>query len=231
MGLTIRKGFTLIELVLASLMFGFIMMSLASIYSTANKHMFQSYRQNTVKSTVSTAMKSITNSLAEANRIDLPAIGGDGDSLRFAVNVDQNGCYPINPALPVSWHEFCYAPGKTAQCPSGNCLYHHTGAVAVPGGNTGCPDGTAWPAVYPVFSGLCGNAVGTVTQLAAFVEPPAGTPIFSRSGALGATVVNIRLRVLWDPAATAVAGRDFRTTATPIDTTLTTSVRVTRTGQ
>src|SRR3989339_356803 len=111
MKLTIRKGFTLVELVIATLIFGFMVMSLATLHSTASKHMLQSYRQNTVKSNASVAMRTITARLAEANRIDAPAPGNSGNTLRFAVNVDQrSGCYPINPLVPTSasWHEFCY---------------------------------------------------------------------------------------------------------------------------
>ena len=60
-----KKGFTLIELLIAILLFGFMAMSLATIYSTANKHMFQQYRHNAVKSAASVAMKDIIKSSIE----------------------------------------------------------------------------------------------------------------------------------------------------------------------
>ena len=138
----IRKGFTLMELVLATLMFGFMMMSLASIYSTANRHMFQSYRQNIIKSNASTAMKTITVRLSEANRVDAPIEGFSGNFLRFAVNVDQtSGCYPVNPAITPTWHYFCYIPKAGANCTPADCLlYYHTANYTGPGGG-GCPSG------------------------------------------------------------------------------------------
>jgi len=232
MKLRTRKAFTLVELIIASLLFGFMIMSLATIYSTATKHMFQSYRQNTVKSNASVAMKTITAKLAAANRIDLPGPGSWGNSLRFAVNVDQTtGCYPINPAEPVTWHEICYAPDVTGTCPLGNCLYYHTGTIAG-GGN--CPNAPFWGAFYQSSVG-CGTAgLGTVTLLASFVQPPAGGAMFSRAlgnGTLGNNVVNISLRVLWDPAVVSTAGRDFRASSKKIDSTLTTSVGIVRAGQ
>jgi Tfp pilus assembly protein PilV len=247
MELKTREGFNLVELVIATLLFGFMMMSLATIYSTANKHMFQNYRQNTVKSNASMAIKTITARLFEANKIDVPAIGASGNILRFADNVDQtSNCYPINNAVttvpPVSWHEFCLysaAPNYTTPgvaCPSGSCLYYHTGSIPVNNvTNPGCPDGPAWSGVYPNSPpGLCGVALAgtTVTLLASFVYVPAGGAIFSRTGPAGNTVVNISMRIKWDPAdpANHASGHDFSTTGKAIDTTLTTSVRVGRSG-
>ena len=125
--MTQRNGFTLAELVIASLIFGFMITSLATIYSTANKHMFQQYRQNTIKSGASVAMKAIVSKLTAATRIDCPCLPSPapcpagcsgvtaGNILAFAVNVDQNsGCFPIStlataPFTP-SWHRF-WGPG------------------------------------------------------------------------------------------------------------------------
>ncbi|OGS29928.1 MAG: hypothetical protein A2218_12260 [Elusimicrobia bacterium RIFOXYA2_FULL_53_38] len=233
MKLTIRKGFTLVELVIATLIFGFMVMSLATLHSTASKHMLQSYRQNTVKSNASVAMKTITARLAEANRIDAPTPGNSGNTLRFAVNVDQtSGCYPINTSLPASWHEFCHVPGVTTRCPLGNCLYYHTGPIAG-GGN--CPNGPFWNPVYPPSVPCCGCSpgYGTVVQLASYVQPLAGGALFYRTPQLGNTLIKIRLRILWDPAAIAAVpgGRNFTKTAKIIDKTLNTTVRINRTGQ
>jgi len=234
-----RKGFTLIEFLIAILLFGFMAMSLATIYSTAHKHMFQNYRQNTVKANASVAMKTITSRLQQGNRIDLPLPGESGNILAFAVNVDQvSGCYPVNPDTPsmTAWHYFCYLPGVTAQCPLGNCLFYHTGPIA---GGAGCPSGTVWNTAngYPV-AGNCGRITrpgeAVPLLLSSFVSP--APSLFSRpnggAGTLGNSVVNINLRVYWDPWAQAVPGvKDFRSTARLIDVTLNTNVRVVRSGR
>ncbi len=213
-----REGFTLIELLIVTIIFGMMTMSLAAIYSTANKHMFQGYRQNAIKSGASLAIKTISSRLTEATRIDSPSAGGSNE-LAFASNVDQlTGCYPVNPDEDVVWHKFCYIPGITAQCPQGNCLYYHTGTIQVIGGGK-CPGGQVWGggSVYPA----CGS--GTVMRLASFVQPPAGGFLFSRDSTMGNTLVNVRLRVLWDPAA---SGQSKFSTARAIDTTLTTTAHV-----
>ncbi|HBA61697.1 MAG TPA: hypothetical protein DCZ92_12975, partial [Elusimicrobia bacterium] len=44
-----RSAFTLMELMVAILIFGFMSAAMASIYSTANRAMFQNYRGNFVK--------------------------------------------------------------------------------------------------------------------------------------------------------------------------------------
>ena len=211
-----RKGFTLAELVIATLIFGFMAASLTTIFSTAHKHMFQNYRMNTFKSNASVAMKTLTARLQEANRIDLPGPGASGDTLAFVVNVDQlTGCYPVNPSESVTWHYFCRSGVVTAACPSGSCLYYHTGPIN--GGGAGCPNGPFWAGSYSVS---CGNFGGTVTQLASFVN--FASPLFSRQGN---DLVNINLRVYWDPAAGLHSG-NFSTTDKIVDTTLKTTVRV-----
>jgi prepilin-type N-terminal cleavage/methylation domain-containing protein len=44
-----KKGFTLIELIVVTLIFSIILAAMAAIYSTAHKHMFQDYRASKVK--------------------------------------------------------------------------------------------------------------------------------------------------------------------------------------
>ncbi|OGR41395.1 MAG: hypothetical protein A2X35_10315 [Elusimicrobia bacterium GWA2_61_42] len=221
-----RRAFTLAELLIATIIFGFMMTSMAGIYSTANKHMFQNYRQNTIKSSALVAMKTITSRLQEANRIDVPAPNASGNTLAFAINVDQlNGCYRINSQVVPTWHYVCLAPAINIACPYGNCLYYHTGDIA---GGGGCPAGPFWSVgSYPV--GACGQAVAgqTVTQLSAHVIPV--TSLFSRTAAdvAGKPVVKVRMRVFWDPATNFTPGtRDFRTAGQRVDATLITAVRL-----
>ncbi len=228
-----RKGFTLAELVIATLIFGFMIISLALIYSSANNHLFHNYRMNTFKSNASIAMKTITSKLQEANRIDAPGFDASGAILAFAVNVDQlSGCYPVNPAEPVRWHYFCHSSAVTSECPSGSCLYYHTDTIVVPSGNN-CPSGpSVWTTTdYPVLA--CGGAYGTVTLLSSDIFPKTAPELFSRrsiDGIAGSALVNISLRVRWDPVTNNTTGRDFRTTDKLIDTTLNTTVRVNRAG-
>ena len=54
-----RGGFTLIELIVATMISSFIALSLVTIYSTANRHVFQTSRANAVKADLSVAMKAL----------------------------------------------------------------------------------------------------------------------------------------------------------------------------
>ena len=84
-----RAGFTLAELILSVFIFSFIAASLATIVSTTNRHMFQNYRRNVLKTNVLLSMRRVQNNLSVATRIDLPLAGARNTSLAFAVNVDQ----------------------------------------------------------------------------------------------------------------------------------------------
>ncbi len=212
-----RPGFTLAELILAVIIFSFMATSLATIYSTANRHMFQNYRTNIVKSNVGLAMRAIQNTMAGATRLDLPAYNSSGNVLAFATNVDQNtGCYPVNtaalsaavigtqvsPASPPTWHYFCVAQDATT--PGVTALYYHTAPIT---GGTGCDvaspstwNGTG-PAGYPSYCGFGGG--GTVTLLMQIKDnaaPVAIQDFFSRRNSDGVyekDLVLIRLRSFW----------------------------------
>jgi prepilin-type N-terminal cleavage/methylation domain-containing protein len=165
-----RPGFTLAELMIAIIIFGFMITSLATIYSTSTRNMFQNYRGNAIKTNVGVAMRKIQNTLSVATRIDRPtktgAVTDAGNILAFATNVDQtSGCYPVGPGS-AAWHYFCVPAG-------GSILYYHTGAI--PGG-TGCAAAapSTWNGPYPVaFCGIGGG--GTVTAL---MDNAAPNPVF-----------------------------------------------------
>lgn len=227
--MTYRKGFTMAELILALFIFGFMSMSLATIYATANRHMFQNYRRNILKTNADFAMKVIHNTLSTATRLDFPAYGAAGNALAFASNVDQlNGCYRISTADPAAWHYFCVAPD--AANPGVNNLYYHTGVIN--GGNAGCM--TAAPAIWnPAYPNFCGfGGGGTVTLLMQYVvppDPPRSQFTFSRAaldGVREVPSVRVTLRSFW-----VAANRGFGSNQRDIDFTLDSLITVNRTSQ
>lgn len=230
--MTNRKGFTLAELVLALFIFGFMSMSLATIYGTANRHMFQNYRRNTIKTNADFAMKVLHNTMATATRLDFPAYGAAENRLAFASNVDQSGCYRISTADPASWHYFCVAADPVL--PGVTNLYYHTGNIG--GGAAGCMAAApaTWSPSYPAFCGPGGG--GTVTLLMQHVASPLPQPpdsqttfIFSRSPldrVNEVPAVRIRLRSQW-----IAANRGYGGSQRDVDFTLDSLVSVNRTSR
>lgn len=218
-----REGFTLAELVLSVFIFSFIAASLATIVSTTNRHMFQNYRSNTIKTNVLISMKAIQNNLSMATRVDTPAINNSGTVLAFARNVDQNtGCFPVTSAAPASWHYFCQA---------GTSLYYHTGNITYIAANA-C--GTATPAIWNPLTVVptCGPGGGGLLLMES-VSPSLlfGGALFSRrttDGITGVDTVRVQLRSLWIAAAPAAVGANFTTTQRDVDTTLDTVIRFNR---
>lgn len=234
-----RKGFTMAELILAIFIFGFMSMSLATIYATANRHMFQNYRRNVIKSGADFTMKAIQNTLTTATRIDSPAYGSAGNVLAFASNVDQGtlpafgpGCYRIDPTTPATWHYFCTAADPNL--PGVTDIFYHTGTI--PGGNGGCM--AAAPATwngtggngYPAYCGFGGG--GTVTLMMQYVvppDPPRSQYVFSRAAADGVRqvpAVRVTLRSQW-----IAANRGFASSQRDIDFSLDSIITVNRTSQ
>ena len=214
-----REGFTLAELILSVFIFGFISASLATIVSTTNRHMFQNYRRNIIKTNLLLSMRAIQNNLSVATRVDLPAIGGQGNVLAFAVNVDQmDGCYPISAGNTVSWHYFCLAANTN--------LYYYTGTI---NGNAATACGTPGPALWNPGTGYtvpaCGGNGGTLMMENASPPPSVGT-LFTRRPADGvneADIVRIALRTFWS-----AAGRGFGSSQRDVDSTLDSVVKFNR---
>lgn len=213
-----REGFTLMELLVASVIFSFVIAALVTISSTAHRHMFQSHRSNVVKTGVLLGMRSIQNNLSVATRLDVPAAAGQDDRLAFAVNVDQTtGCYPVGPGN-VTAHYYCLLNGV---------LYHH--AVGIAGDSTPACSAMTVPgnpftaARYPVACGPGGG--GTVTLLTRDVVPV--TTLFSRRGLIDGVyemdTVMVRLRSVWSAAA---VGADA--TARDVDFSMNTVVKMNR---
>ncbi len=220
-----RRGFSLAEMMIGVMISGMVLASLASIHSTSTTHLFQNYRQNTIKNGASVAMKTVMTRLSLATRIDNPAFGNSGNILAIAENVDQlTNCRPIRAGEPVAWHYFCRFTNITVSCPSGNCLMYHTGTIA---GGTGCPNTVAEPAVpYPAFCGPGGG--GTVTKLTDYLNV-AASPLFSRRNVPVANpdvaerdTVRVRIRVTWTPSV------PLSRSARPVDSQLETTGSIQR---
>ena len=231
-----RSGFTLAELVIAVLIFGFMSASLATIYSTANRHMFQNYRSNMLKSNVSMAMIDIRHNLQQATRVDIPAVGAGGNFLAFAVNVDQlTGCYPVNKAATVTpaWHYFCTAPD--AVDPTIINLYHHTATISGNASWCGSSPSNFWAGADGYLVPVCGAAIPgqTVTLLmqhsAAPLSPPYSASMFSRRASAPDNVyerdaVLVTLRSFW---VASLRGFGTQQRQRDVDFTLTSLVSIT----
>ena len=223
-----REGFTLAELGLSVFIFSFMAASLATIVSTTNRHMFQNYRTNIIKTNVLISMKSIQNRLSVATRVDLPAVGTGDFRLAFATNVDQNtGCYPVYAAAgQPAWHYYCLA---------GSRLYYYTGPINGGVNACGTPAPTIWCANNPVAAGCygvaaCGGGSGTLLMESVLPTLPGGV-LFSRRAADGVNevdTVRALLRSQWRAAAPVTAGADFRASQRDVDTTLDTVIRFNR---
>ncbi len=225
-----RPGFTLIELLIAVLIFGYMSLSMATIYSTANRHMFQNYRNNMIKSNVALAMRDIRRNLSQATRIDLPLYNNPtGSELKFAINVDQTtGCYPINQYAPVTWHYFCTAPDPGD--PTFTDLFHYTGTVATDTTWCGSAPDKFWDPLTQYAVPACGAGGGTIImQYSVPADAPNSSVMFSRRPAAPDNVyeadsVLVTLRSRW--VATARFGGVAKASQRDVDFTLSSKVKL-----
>lgn len=176
-------GFTLVELMLATLIFSMVIAGLASIYTTAFSQSGSVLRDARLKSTAMLSFKQMTQSLVSATRLDSPPKNGSGVVLSGCTNMAPDG-QQNTMALGFGAFTFCVQPGAVGACQDPNdstsvrpapCLFSYTW-------NNVCPP----PAVS---AASCGNSVNGATPvfMASRVMPPTGIPnYFVRTTAMAA---------------------------------------------
>jgi hypothetical protein len=216
-----RKGFTLIELVVATFIFGFIIIAMAIIYSTITRYMHQNYRQDVWKTNTALAMRTIHHKLLVATRIDSPAFGASGAELKFAVNVDQlTGCYPISPGDPVTWHYFYL--GSVSPAPPLSQLFYCSGNIT---GGAGCANSPPFPGA-PSYT-----CVGASPPILILDHVAPIVPVFSRQNAQDVNerdTVAVNLRIHWDPTKLSDTGKSLGASQRVINYSLKTVIKINR---
>lgn len=169
-----ERGFTLVELMLATLIFSMVIAGLAAIYSTAFSQSGAVLRDARLKSSAMIAYKDMTQRLVGATRLDSPTATGSGSVLRGCTNMAPDGVQNTT-AIGFSSFGFCVQPGAVGACGSATspapCLFSYN-----------------WPNVCPapaLTNANCGNAVSGVPpeMLASRVLVPAAyANYFVRTG-------------------------------------------------
>lgn len=174
-----REGFTLVELMVASLLFALVVAGLAAIYATVFKQARRILVENRVKNQAAYAMKAVKMELAQATSAELPAAGTSGQHLSGCRGFKADGAPMVSTAggfgaFDTGCFHFCVRTtpgGGTADtsCTSAGqdppserpaaCLYYYP------------PGSGAWGGPPPptVTDSTCGDTVGGVApELLAF---------------------------------------------------------------
>lgn len=177
------SGFTLVELMLATLIFSMVIAGLAAIYTTAFSQSGAVLRDARLKSTAMISFKTITQGLVSATRLDSPAKNGSGAILSGCTNMAPDGVQNTA-ALSFGSFAYCVQPNAVGLCQDPNdpnsvrpapCLFSYTWT------NTCPPPG--------VTVANCGNSIGGVAGafMASRVMVPTGLPnYFVRTTAMAA---------------------------------------------
>jgi prepilin-type N-terminal cleavage/methylation domain-containing protein len=176
-----KKGFTLIEMLIAVAIAALFFLSLTVIFTSAHKGMLNAYKNNVLKNKVTYAMTHIQDNLNVASRIDLDEgdfntvpcdIGSAASDTVFTVdyiagayNIDKDeGCYPMDINYSARIFFYCFADTDTD---GSRELYYYERTIAG-NPNTYCPivdpvNGFNYT-VYPQNS-QCGNPQGGITPV------------------------------------------------------------------
>ncbi|MFH1618735.1 MAG: type II secretion system protein [bacterium] len=193
------EGFTLVEVLVAVLIFSLVITGLAAIYATSQRYLSQSFKQNLIKGEIAMAAKTVTRALNLATRIDSPASGQEGDTLAFAVNIAEDGCRPMVSGPPTEWYYFCAkSKGVISGIPRGD-LYMHSGSVT---DVVACPANSPTSITYSV--GSCGDSSGKLILKDMSCDPVSGCNWVKRNApdGEGANDIKIKLTVEKNPSAT-----------------------------
>ncbi|MFA6583771.1 MAG: prepilin-type N-terminal cleavage/methylation domain-containing protein [Elusimicrobiaceae bacterium] len=173
-----EEGFTLAEMLVASLIFLMISLSLVGVWLSTHKYMISSFRENLIKAKVNYAFRLMKIDLGYASRIDFLSDSVDltDSSIRhakwmgIAENVDSDGCFPIYSGA-VNWTVYCLAAKGSLYD-----LYRYTGTTtrAAPQ----CPSAGVEPLWgkatfndYGVLPAQCGTGTGGTKLLEGLTSP------------------------------------------------------------
>lgn len=171
-----RDAFSLMEVLVATMIFSFVALSMISVYYAANRNVLQNFRSDKLKADVAISMRAIGNVMSQATRIETPGNGSSGNTLLVLSNV-ESGSNPCCPMVPESygapapqWHKFCVDSNKN--------LWYYNGPVTSCGN---CPNLTNYSIVRTGLSSNCGSAAGSnVTRILLATNIQTYTPVFSR---------------------------------------------------
>ncbi|MFH2204499.1 MAG: prepilin-type N-terminal cleavage/methylation domain-containing protein [Elusimicrobiota bacterium] len=169
-----RRGFTLIELMIAIFIFAMVIAGLSVIYSTAYRQGYRILRETRLRNMGLVAMRWIDKDLHAATRLDTPVLGGRNDVLsgfkNYAPTYEPapNAWTQVAASENVSWFYYCVSDEVPGRCTAGGqheprCLWRYSGT------------GTAAPSI-----GACGVDSGGML-LASKVEKDEMNNVFSRA--------------------------------------------------
>lgn len=171
-----RSGFTLVELMVSSLLFSLVIAALSAIYSTAFGQSGKAFREGRVKAMALGSMKAIMKHVGESNRIDLPTRTGGGITGRHLTgcsNQAPDGAR-ITPSENVTRFHFCVRltnlpPGRACdgEPDPAPCMFYYTKENA-----SACVASD----VTDANCGTATSAMGSPRFLASGLEINAGMP-------------------------------------------------------
>lgn len=148
-----EAGFTLVELLLAVVIFSMVMGGLAVIHSSAFKQGGRMVYDARIKHMATISQRALQMEITEATLLEIPALGASGRHVRGYKNVAVDGFQPMSGnAGDTKWFHFCVSNNIVGSCGLTNypvgCLWYYSAPGAAP----------------PVIDdGVCGNAAGGVT--------------------------------------------------------------------
>ncbi len=217
-----RYAFTLVELLVAVVIFSFMAMTLSTVSATANRFLFRQYREDLLKNRLTLSMKYIKNKLSQATEIETPSFASGANSITFYTNLVKdpsnptNVCRPIN--QPALWHHFCVDGNRI--------LHYHTGTLTI----NVCPSVSN----LSIPSISCGSSGGTIVMLTGNIYLPQGrTNYFGRENNLPRNLVRTSLRICWSRSPAPVCNDNEALSPSPerVEHALETYIAINKPGQ
>jgi len=200
-----KNGFTLIELLVSIIIFSFMVVTLSTVYATANRYFFQSYREDLLKNMHTLTFKFIKDKLSQATEIVRPGPFPDSETNDLAFYTNFQKIPPGDNTYPgfgcavaghiVSWHYFCV---------NNNTMYYYTGSLTL----STCPT-ASWIDNSWISGISCG--AGSPTVLSSNIYVPTNRTSFFGTTNLPPNMVRVSLRLFWQSSGRYNA-RDIYTT-------------------
>ncbi|MBP5287788.1 MAG: type II secretion system protein [Elusimicrobiales bacterium] len=177
-----HAGFTLMEVLVSTMIFSFVGLSMISVYYAANRNVLQNFRSDKLKADISTSMRAIGSVMAQATSVVTPVNGGSGNDLVVMSNVESGTSSPCCPLVPTGspyygptpkWYRFCVQ--TTDAVKQVGKLWYYSGNVST---CNGCPNTSSYSIGRSGSGNVCGSTGNNRMLLATHINT--AIPVFSR---------------------------------------------------
>lgn len=123
-----RRGFTLVELLVATMLMSMVMVSLTAIFTTGFRFQIQGFHRMVIQNRALLSLRLLERLGGQATYVSSPGLLATSANFSGGINVrPDNPSQPLIAGEPMTFFLFCLGPCPSGSGYTGVCLWNYTG--------------------------------------------------------------------------------------------------------